>query len=202
MGRIKRTTLFRKNHIEITKEEYPTRELVPGVTRTYSGASDHTYYHTPGYYRKKKVTLRSPLGFYYEKEITISPDRSKGKYTSTKSGTVYRIDLPDTRYTITYLTSYGESKIQRGYDGARPWELDPSDKAMPDHFVDDLKNEVDKILDIVGQYKLHEKPEELRRDIYTDLFGFPGGPKYQTDLEKIESHGFDRVQSFRKRKEE
>ena len=203
MERVKRTTLFRKNHIEITKEDYPIKNLVPGVIRTFSGASDHTSYFSSNfrYYKKKKVILKSPLGFYYEKTITVGSDKNKGKFSSTKSGTVYRISLPSTRYTITYLTSYGESRIQRGFDGVRPWGVDPSDKAMPDHFIDDLKKEIDKILDIVSQYKLSEKPEELRKDIYLDLFGFPDGPKYQTDLEKIESHGFDTKVSFRKRKQ-
>lgn len=200
MGRIKRVTLFKKNHIEITREEYPTRIFTPGVDRSFMGSSDRLYYWSPGYSRKKKVVLKSPLGFYYEKEILVVPDKNKGKHNPTHSGTVYTIKLPDTKYQISYFTSYGNSKIQKGLDGPRPWELDPSDGGMSDHFVEDLKKEVDKILDIVNQHKLSEKPGELKKDIYTDLFGFPEGPKYQTDLEKIESHGFDSKVSFRKRK--
>ena len=38
---------------------------------------------------------------------------------------------------------------------------------------------------------------EVKRLIFTDLFGYPGGPKYQTDNEKILSHGFDLKTSFR-----
>ena len=38
---------------------------------------------------------------------------------------------------------------------------------------------------------------EVRRLIFTDLFGYPEGPKYQTNDEKILSHGFDLKTSFR-----
>ena len=36
-----------------------------------------------------------------------------------------------------------------------------------------------------------------KREIFTDLFGYPEGPKYQTNEEKILSHGFDLKTSFR-----
>ena len=37
--------------------------------------------------------------------------------------------------------------------------------------------------------------------IYTDLFGDKNGIRFQTDSEKIMSHGFDLKYSFRKEKE-
>jgi hypothetical protein len=43
---------------------------------------------------------------------------------------------------------------------------------------------------------------DFKRKIYTELFGAPKGPIYQTDAEKIQAHGFDNKISFRKRKED
>jgi hypothetical protein len=39
---------------------------------------------------------------------------------------------------------------------------------------------------------------EVKKEIFTDLFGYPDGPKYQTNEEKILAHGFDLKTSFRK----
>lgn len=38
----------------------------------------------------------------------------------------------------------------------------------------------------------------LKREIFTDLFGDPKGPRFQTNEEKILAHGFDLKTSFRK----
>jgi hypothetical protein len=196
-SRIKRTTIFKKNHIEIIREDYPTKILVPGVSYRPSGSYDHSYYWNPRYYKEKEVKLKSPLGFWYTKRIKVYTGDKKGKLQKSWDGKVYEISFSKTKYVLNYLTSYNDQHI--GIE-VRPWELNPQDKAMPDHFVYDLKRELDNIIDIVAQNKLGDS-EKLRREIYSDLFGFPSGPKYQTDLEKIESHGFDKVTSFRNRKE-
>lgn len=196
-SRIKRTTLFKKNHIEIVKEEYPTQILTPGIKSRPSGSYDTSYYWKTRFYKEKEVKLKSPLGFWYTKMVKVYPDDRKGKPQKSWGGQVYEISLSKTKFILTYLTNYNNQYINVE---VRPWELNPQDKAMPDHFVDDLKKEVDNLLEIIAQNKLDDA-DKLRREIYTDLFGFPSGPKYQTDLEKIESHGFDKVVSFRNRKE-
>jgi hypothetical protein len=198
-SRITRTTLFKKNHIELVREDYTTQVLTPGIKSRSSGSNDDSYYWGVNRYRyrEKEVKLKSPLGFWYTKTIRVSPDDGKGKLQKSWSGQVYEFSLPKTKYILNYLVRYGNQYINVE---VRPWELNHQDKAMPDHFVEDLKREIDKVLDIVSQNKLGNT-EELRRKIYTDLFGFPSGPKYQTDLEKIESHGFDKAVSFRNRKE-
>ena len=38
----------------------------------------------------------------------------------------------------------------------------------------------------------------VKKEIFTDLFGYPDGPKYQTNEEKILAYGFDLKTSFRK----
>ena len=196
-SRITRTTLFKKNHIELIREDYPTQVLTPGIKSRSSGSNDNSYYWNSGRYREKEVKLKSPLGFWYTKMVRVFPDDRKGKPQKSWSGKVYEFSLPKTKYILNYLTGYNNQYINVE---VRPWELNPQDKAMPDHFVEDLKREIDNVLGVVSQNKLGDA-EKLRREIYTDLFGFPSGPKYQTDLEKIESHGFDKVVSFRNRKE-
>ena len=42
------------------------------------------------------------------------------------------------------------------------------------------------------------KLKSVRSSIFTDLFGYPDGPKYQTNDEKILAAGFDLKTSFRK----
>ena len=195
-SRITRTTLFKKNHVELVREDYPTQVLTPGIKSRLSGSNDNSYYWAVNRYKEKKVKLKSPLGFWYTKTVQVSPDARKGKLQKSWRGKVYEFSLPKTKYILNYITGYNNQYINRE---VRPWELSPQDKAMPDHFVEDLKREVDKVLDVVSQNKLGDT-EKLRQEIYTDLFGFPSGPKYQTDLEKIESHGFDTRLSFRKRK--
>lgn len=195
-SRIKRTILFKKNHIEIVKEDYPLSTLTPGVSSRPSGSYDRSYYWNPRYYKEKEVKLKSPLGFWYTKKIRVYSGSRKPQ--KSWSGKVYEFSLPKIKFILNYLTVYNDQGINVD---VRPWDLNPQDKAMPDHFVSDLKKEVDIILDIVAQNKLGDA-EKLKKEIYTDLFGFPNGPKYQTDLEKIESHGFDKIVSFRNRKKE
>ena len=196
------TILFRKNHIEILRGAMSTSiGFKPRISEYPIGNQDRSYY-IPSSKRKEKMILKSPLGFYYEKTVTVQRDNNKGKFKATSKGINYRIWLPDATYSITYLTSYGDSHIGKGLDGLRPWGIDPSDKEMSDHFIEDLKKELDKIIDVMRGFKFSEDIEEFKRKLYSDIFGFPEGPKYQTDLEKIESHGFDKALSFRKRKVE
>jgi hypothetical protein len=85
-----------------------------------------------------------------------------------------------------------------GYE-TRPWEIVPGDKSFSDHFIEDLKREVDRIFEMAEENKI--EIGDRKRKVYRDLFGFPEGPKHMTDQEKILSHGFDLKESFRKRKE-
>ena len=90
-SRIKRTTIFKKNHIEIIREDYPTKILVPGVSYRPSGSYDHSYYWNPRYYKEKEVKLKSPLGFWYTKRIKVYAGDKKGKPQKSWDGKVYEI---------------------------------------------------------------------------------------------------------------
>jgi len=68
---------------------------------------------------------------------------------------------------------------------------------MDDHFVTDLIALLNKIYSLAEDEKVDMS--KIRKVSFTELFGYPDGPKFQTDAEKILSHGFDPVESFRKR---
>ena len=100
-----------------------------------------------------------------------------------------------------------------------PWEL-ADNNSMPDHYVTALINELNKLFEICVEYKcslikdgykhyfgdIQSEPTivsaaKVKKDIFTDLFGFPDGPKYQTDMDKLLAHGFDPKMGFRNRPE-
>ena len=86
---------------------------------------------------------------------------------------------------------------------------------MGDNFITALLDEVTNIIECtktkqeieleqprnryLGREEYHYTGNlgEVKRLIFTDLFGYPEGPKYQTNDEKILSHGFDLKTSFR-----
>lgn len=80
---------------------------------------------------------------------------------------------------------------------------------MQEHFIYDLKNVIDSILERIKSEKRIKITNnsystdfiQLKNMIYTDLFGDKNGIRFQTDSEKIISHGFDLKYSFRKDKE-
>lgn len=78
----------------------------------------------------------------------------------------------------------------------RPWDILPGYTGMPDNMIDALVKEANNFIDICEPYN-----KEIRKEIMTDLFGYPDGPKIQPNNIKILAHGFDLKTSFRKDKE-
>ena len=86
---------------------------------------------------------------------------------------------------------------------------------MSDRFVEvllklitDFLNEVESlkypIIEPHTRYNDHDRPIsffDLKNKLMVDMFGSIKGPRFQTDEEKILSHGFDLKESFRNRKE-
>ncbi len=202
--RTKTTTLFNKNHITITKVENVEHKssyvLVNSIDK--SGNNGIWWYGD----RNKKRTIiercESKLGFYYDKEVTVYDERYKECSSRTIEIKVY---LNDVEYMLTYLKQYNGIWVDVE---KHPWDLVPNDKAIADHYITDLLNEVNRLFDIIKENKLniYERQisdgvmpfDEFKRKTYKDLFVYPEGPKYQTDKEKILSHGFDLITSFRK----
>lgn len=164
----------------------------------------------PDYY----ILKESPLGFYYSYPVSHPAERGEQPKDS-RSGITWRFTFPDVTYEITYLTKAEDKQTQIDND-TRPWQL--VDGSMDDHFIFDLLTEVTKICDRAKEEKLQcyerysyynyrwsedkDKPmydaHEAKRQIFLNLFGNSDGPKFQTNEEKILSHGFDLVTSFRK----
>ena len=165
--------------------------------------------------QEKPITerVKSPLGFYYTR--TIHPQESVSSYpkvSETKTKHEWIFYNQDIRYILTYYTEYCGIKAN---PEIHPWNLIDK-KAMGDNFITALLEEVTNIIEstktkqeveleqpqrnrYLGREEHHYTGNlrEVKRLIFTDLFGYPEGPKYQTDNEKILSHGFDLKTSFR-----
>ena len=188
---MKEITLFNKNHKKIKK-------LVGSVSNKSSiefEFSDRYYQirYNPNNY--KKVKKKSPLGFYYigyENQLNHSASGESRVYTNW-----YINLLGNCRYTITYISS--SNGVHIGVD-LRPWEI--VDKiGFEDHFINDLFEVVNRIFDDAIPYKI-ENLSERKAILLKDLYGNPKGPvMIQTNDQKIEAHGFDLKESFRKPKE-
>lgn len=167
--------------------------------------------------RRKKVKpiterVKSPLGFYYTR--TIHPQTLVHKHEETGSTIkhVWNFYNPDGEYELTYYTEYNGTKANVEI---HPWNLIDK-KAMGDNFITALLEEITSIIECtktkqeieleqpqlnryLGREEHHYTGNlgEVKRLIFTDLFGYPEGPKYQTNDEKILAHGFDLKTSFR-----
>lgn len=165
--------------------------------------------------------LKSPLGFYYTK--VTEPQREQTQYVSTTKK-IWRFYIQNSvTYELIYYTEYNGVKV--GFE-THPWEL-ADNKSVEDHLITALINDLETIIsdtsskERVDEDKLNPKGRwdrenyyssregietkrfvgnliEVKKEIFTDLFGYPDGPKYQTNEEKILAHGFDLKTSFRK----
>lgn len=208
MARQKDVTLFNKNNIKITRHTDLPGSNTPYVEQesilSSSGGEfkrDRRFYTI---YETKEITLESPLGFYYTKKIQTKVD--SGDTTTNKTIRVWNFRLDQkTKISISYITRFGDTEINVE---TRPWEI-ADNTAFEDHLVTDLKKVVDDIIDEFKRFKniniISKNLEititnlgDIKRKIYTDLFGYPEGPKFQTNEGKILSHGFDPKTSFRK----
>lgn len=162
--------------------------------------------------KAKPITerVKSPLGFYYTR--TIHPQKLVRKETESKVKHIWNFYNSDGKYELTYYTEYNGTKADVEI---HPWNLIDK-KAMEDNFITALLEEITSIIECTktkqeieleqpqrNRYLEREKYHYtgnlgvVRRLIFMDLFGYPDGPKYQTNDEKILSHGFDLKTSFR-----
>jgi hypothetical protein len=210
MPRVKTNNLFNKNHIIVTKTEN-INVSEPYAELTYGGKSDTVYYFDTRARRKPRYERRrfeSPLGFYYWKDVIVEPGGNKPSHTKSFFTNEVYLCFKTYKYKITYVhTNEGNSIGPE----LRPWEI--IDGSMNDHFVTDLLNLLERLFQEardsklqVKRYDTHEHKYkidrmtigELRNKVFTDIFGSPKGIRYQTNEEKILSHGFDLKTSFRK----
>jgi hypothetical protein len=165
--------------------------------------------------------LKSPLGFYYTK--VTEPQRERKEIVATRKK-IWRFYIQNNvTYELIYYTEYNGAKV--GFE-KHPWELADT-KSVEDHLITALIKDLETIIsdattkERVDEDKLNPKCRwddtiyhsnregietkrfvgdmtAVKKEIFTDLFGYPDGPKYQTNEEKILAHGFDLKTSFRK----
>lgn len=172
---------------------------------------------------KKRIVerLKSPLGFYYTKITEPQPERTEFVTTKKK---IWRFYVQNNvTYELIYYTEYNGVRI--GFE-TRPWDL-MDNKYIEDHFINSLIDDLISIIadtssrEHIDEDRLNLKNgwdrdnyysrteginqtryvgdlTNVKKEIFTDLFGYPDGPKYQTNDEKILAHGFDLKTSFRK----
>ena len=217
MARERIRTLFSKNHINITKIENPGKWLgvkpFPMIEYPSTASYGYPYNHYGGYTKEKKTVKKvSPLGFYYMSDVY--EEKKDSKFVGGSDKTVITYPIPgetNSYYRLEYVTRYGENKIG-GEDGLRPWDIYPGDKNFPDSMLTALLKEVGTFFAIAESAKINEFKttryanggenfNEVKNNTYYELFGNKNGPRFQTDMEKILSHGFDPKYSFRKDKE-
>lgn len=195
--------LFNKNHIRIEKG---VSNKVNGSLSAKCTVNEHRALNENKNNYKKKIKCISPLGFYY----------TKTEYTNIiDSMTIKEITIilpSEYAYKITYLVECNGSRISVD---TRPWDIGDNESLSENHIkrlfsiIQDIMNEL--IFYKIPVYRNFESGYEYKESINTkwlldmineDIFGDKRGIRFQTDSEKIISHGFDLKTSFRKRKNE
>ena len=211
-------TLFNKNHIlfdvydnNIYQQSYICLEKQHNTSNT----TDFNYNKKPKKQTFEIVRTKSPLGFYYDKIIYNTESASRCNDSRSTCMKIWTFYIGSKTYKLSYYIEYNGTHINQEI---RPWDICEGDKSMPDHYVDALLSELNNMFADIKVLKnkdiLDTSSYEVRswnrfnkfnindntrkREIFTDLFGYPEGPKYQTNEEKILSHGFDLKTSFRK----
>ena len=207
---------FNKNHIEIFTIENPEIPIPKWPAFEEVSANSYSYSHNFGWQQKeeyKTVKKESKLGFYYYSKVRV---HQPGKtFSGSISRTIVTFPMPGEKnmyYQLKYVTQYDDNKIG-GEDGLRPWDIYPGDKNFPDNMLEGLIKDVNDFFNIAETcvssfYKNQPGPnyktisfKEVKNKVFTELFGNPNGPRFQTNMEKILAHGFDPKYSFRKDKE-
>lgn len=207
--REKTVTLFSKNHISVIKKENMNNpEEFVRIEKISNKYQFRKYKMNWWNQYTVNVIKESPLGFLYEEKEKRYKGRDMNSSTCEEKQIVY-LFRHNYMIEIVYPISYNNVEINVDL---RPWQL-IDEKSMPDHFILDLKKVIDDILSEILEDKLevctreeyfnYSNPDkmitynELKDMLYEDLFGSTKGIRFQTDLEKIDSHGFDKVTSFR-----
>ena len=170
----------------------------------------------------EKIKIESPLGFYYYKEIN-HPEIKPQIISDHAYFVTYISCYDDKRYILTYPKQYKDITINKE---TRPWDILPGYKGIPDHFIQDLYKELNKMFNIWEDERLKFRIEKAqynwwgnltmpsdkftsdlswinqeRKKIFLDIFGNENGLIAINNNIDILRHGFDLKESFRKRKE-
>lgn len=214
-------TLFSKNRITLTVEDNITdKPCAYSESGTLYGSlrGDDSRYIKKTKWVTKTITrkLESPLGFYYYKKEKVSEEIEDDKLPDPTIY-FYEINLLSNKHSYKLRFPERQGNISISVD-TRPWNIVRGYSSLEDHFVFDLFNDLENIFlelehdkavvlskkYVNYQYELTENGQglgEFKKNLYLLIFGNFKGPVYQTNSEKILSHGFDLKTSFRKDKE-
>lgn len=170
------------------------------------------------------IKHESPLGFYYYETIHHPAIKQEVKHNKFGSATykVYTFKYDNKKFELSYPIACGDVGINKE---TRPWDILPGYKGIIEHFITDLYKEVNKFFEVAEVNRLHYQVKEktygfnnyvaeyskdmswiydVKKQVMIDLFGDEKGPEALINYNdiKIESHGFDLKESFRKRKEQ
>ncbi|MBQ3415976.1 MAG: hypothetical protein IJH39_11725 [Clostridia bacterium] len=221
---------FNRNHIKIYTVHNPEKWTISqwGCPRYDINTSYHrsnyvndVWYNTTRKNKNNYIEERciSKLGFYYTKRTYINNNSSNSKIDESSYRTINTISFRDSSgdiHIFSFYSRYGENSASRTEDGLRPWEICEKDNNMPDHMLTALWKDAN---DFFAEMEVYDKNVyfttgyigsstkkdhdlySVKKEVFEYLFGSIKGIRFQTDMEKIISHGFDPKYSFRKDKE-
>ena len=215
---------FNRNHVRIYTIHNPERWTISqwGSPRYDTNSTYRTVKssYNPNNKRQQYIEEKcvSKLGFYYTKEKYVggNSNRTIDEYSYRTINTVSFMDNTGDVHIFSFYSRYGENIAARTEDGLRPWEICENDNSMPDHMLKALWEEANtffiemeaydkNVYSTHGYFHGDTKKDtpiyNVKKEVFEYLFGSIKGIRFQTDLEKIISHGFDPKYSFRKEKE-
>ena len=221
---------FNKNHIKIfTVENCEHKNLYPNVPcyDVIERANPNKTYWDYGMRKKYEdkvtyITKQSPLGFYYKSKVVQRWEPHRFIESSYRTQNIVTfVDKNDVIHQLAFMTKWGENEAVKTEDGLRPWDICEGDKDFPDKMIQALWEDVNNFfydMETSGVKKLYKRNHtgyyyenirsnitidlyNVKKEVFEYLFGSIKGIRFQTDMEKIISHGFDPKYSFRKDKE-
>ena len=148
--KIVKKTLFSKNRITLVREE--NSELKSESYVYNKGGINSSLGSDDGRYIKKTKTVEeeiqtkceSPLGFYYYKTETVYHQVEDQKENNNPSVCLGGALMVTKRYTYSLEFPTSQGGVHISVD-TRPWMIVSGYKSMPDHFVQDLYNDLEAI---------------------------------------------------------
>ena len=220
---------FNRNHIKIYTIHNPSKWNAGqwGCSRYDVNTSYHRTNTNEYWYGVKKKSKEnyveekcvSKLGFYYTKKVYHKNNVTHNSINEDSYRTINTISFKDKSgdiHIFSFYSRYGENKASKTEDGLRPWEICEKDNNMPDHMLDALWHEANSFFAEMEEYDKYVYSTNgyistssnknydiylVKKEVFEYLFGSIKGIRFQTDMEKILSHGFDPKYSFRKEKE-
>lgn len=217
----------RVDYLDMTKwynQRYQDKFIVNDVNTSLKKKENKTEVIAAQKAWDEVITRESKLGFYFYETIHHDAKKQEVKINDKYGSANFRIytfQYENKRFILSYPVSCGDISINRE---TRPWDILPGYKGIVEHFITDLYKEVNKFFEVAEvnrvAYRIKERtfgyngtPEaytqdmswiyDIKKKVMIDLFGDEKGPEALINYNdiKIEAHGFDLKESFRKRKE-